>query len=763
MSRLAPPSSSEFDADIARQLMARLRDVMAGEGTAQERLDRVVKTISESLHTDVCSCYVMRAGEVLELFATDGLKQTAVHQTRLRVGEGLVGDVAAHGRSIALADAWEHPSFAYRPETGEELFHSFCGVPIIRSSRVVGVLVVQNREERTYPVLEVELLETVSMVLAELLATAQVVSRDELLPVTGIGLLPVRLEGLGLNGGVGIGIAVLHDRQITLGRLVAEDPEAELERLNTALISLRQELDRMLASVEAKGDFHEVLQTYRMFAEDRGWINKISDKVRSGLSAEKAVQAVHDDTRIRMSQVTDPYLRERLQDLEDLANRLQRHLLGEDGLASLKDMPEDAILICRNMGPTELLDYERSSLRGLVMEEGSRTMHSVIVARALDIPVVAQIKDLVSIIESGDPLIVDGDHGQVFVRPSDDVRETFELSLELRQRQREVYSALRERPTVSRDGVKLSLMLNAGLLMDLPALETTGAEGIGLYRTELPFMARPALPDVAAQTALYARILDAANGRSVVFRTLDVGSDKVLPYWHGSPEENPAMGWRSIRITLDRPAILREQVRALIRAAAGRELSIMFPMVAEVDELLQAKKILRMEEERHLAQGGIAPTLIRVGTMLEVPALLWQLPALLPQVSFLSVGSNDLVQFLFASDRGNSRMAERYDVLSPAVLSVVLHLVEKCAAAGVELSICGEMAGRPLEAIALAALGVRRLSMSSSGIGPVKAALLSADLGSLRAFLLPLLQLPDRSLRRKLSAFAQDHGIQILR
>lgn len=754
-------SEATADAEVARRLLARLRDVMAGGGTAQDRLDKIVRAIAESLRAEVCSCYVMRAGEVLELFATEGLKQTAVHQTRLRVGEGLVGEVAAHGRSVALADAWSHPSFAYRPETGEELYHSFMGVPIIRGSRVIGVLVVQNREERGYSDLELETMETVTMVLAELMATAQVVSREELLPVNGIGVLPLRLEGIGLNSGVGIGTAVLHQPQVRVGRLVAEDPEAELERLTFALTSLRTELDTMIRADEVVGDFHEILQTYRMFADDKGWVDKIADKVKSGLSAEKAVQSVHDDTRIRMQQVSDPYLRERLHDLEDLANRLLHHLVGDDGRAHIRDLPDDTILVCRNLGPTELLDYDRSKLRGLVMEEGSRTMHAVIVARALNLPVVARIKDVFSIVENWDPLIIDGDHGQVFVRPADDVRDIFERSIETRKRQLELYASLHDEPTVSADGIPVCLMLNAGLLIDLPHLDETGAAGIGLYRTELPFMARPSLPDVAAQTILYGRILNAAEGRPVVFRTLDVGSDKVLPYWHGQPEENPAMGWRSIRISLDRPAILRDQLRALIRAASGRDLHIMFPMVSEVDELRQAKRLLERELLRHADHGGEPPSSVRVGTMLEVPALLWQLPALLREVDFISVGSNDLVQFLFANDRGNPRMAERYDTLSPAVLSVVDTLVTQCDAANVSLSVCGEMAGRPLEALALIALGVRTLSMVAAGIGPVKSMLLSSHIAEVRNYLKPLLSSPRRSLRPDLRSFAIDHKIRL--
>ncbi|EKV32917.1 Phosphocarrier protein kinase/phosphorylase [Caenispirillum salinarum AK4] len=750
-----------------RRLLGRLRDVMAGQGAPQERLDKVVSLIAEGYEAEVCSCYVMRAGEVLELFATHGLLQSAVHNTRLRVGEGLVGEIAAHARPLALADAWSHPAFAYRPETGEELYHSLMGVPILRGGRVVGVLVVQNREERTYTEEAVEILETVAMVLAELLTVAQMVNRQELLPVDGNALLPLRLEGLALNGPVGIGSAVLHQPQVRVGRLVAEDPEPEHVRLKEALNTLRAEVDGMLDddtvqhAGEAFGDFRDVLETYRMFAEDAGWIGRITEAINSGLTAEAAVQKVHDDTRVRMSHVSDPYIRDRLHDLEDLANRLLAHLVGSEQLSSRGALPDDAILICRNLGPTELLDYDRDKLRGLVMEEGSRTMHAVIIARALGIPVVARVPNVLTKIEPYDPIIIDGDHGQVFIRPGDDVREAFEKSLKARRRKLAEYTALRDEPSVTRDGVKVGLMLNAGLLMDLPNVVETGAEGIGLYRTEVPFMSRGSLPNVEDQAQLYTRIQDACGDRPVVFRTLDVGSDKVLPYWHGQPEDNPALGWRSIRISLDRPAILRSQLRALIRAAAGRELRVMFPMVSEVAELTAARAVLDMElaREEKLHGPEALPSHVKVGTMLEVPALIWQLPQLLKRVDFVSLGSNDLVQFLYATDRGNPKVADRYDVLSPPVLCAVDQIARQCRAAGVPLSICGEMAGRPLEAMAMVALGVRTLSMTAGGIGPVKMMLRSMHVGQVEDYIRALMDLPDHSVREKLRFFAQDHGV----
>ncbi len=748
---------------VSRRLLSKLRDVMAGGGTAQERLDKVVKLIAADIVAEVCSCYVMRAGEVLELFATEGLKKSAVHQTRLRVGEGLVGDIAAHARPLALSDAQSHPNFAFRPETGEEIFHSFIGVPILRSGRVIGVLVVQNRSKRHYTDEEIETLETVAMVLAELVASGELIRREELAPVDGNALLPLRLEGVRLNGGIGIGVAVLHQPRIHIKQLVAEDPQFELDRVRMAVAHLHRTLDELFAASDLgdSGEHHDIFETYRMFADDAGWMSRITEAIRSGLTAEAAVQKVHEDTRVRMSQVSDPYIRERLHDLEDLANRLLQHLSGQAGTAAATQLPEDTILVCRSMGPTELLDYDRKRIKGLILEEGSATLHVSIVARALDIPVVGRVKDLLAKIEPFDPVIVDGDNAQVFIRPSDDIVDAFNNSMKVREQRLQAYAQLRDLPARTIDGVEARLLLNAGLLVDLQHLHEMGADGIGLYRTEIPFMARPELPDVQAQTLLYRKILDQAAGKPVVFRSLDVGGDKVLPYWNSSDEDNPALGWRSIRITLDCPAVLRQQLRALLRASAGRELRLMFPMVAEVAELDRARALLDMEMERERAQRHELPSRLLVGTMLEVPALAFQLPALLGRVDFISVGSNDLAQFLFASDRGNPRISDRYDTLSPAMLTFIRQIVEACDRAEVALSVCGEMAGRPLEAMALIGLGVRGLSMAAPAIGPVKAMVRSLDVGVLRPYLFGLLEAPDHSLRDKLRGFALDHGVAL--
>lgn len=746
----------------ARLLLRRLRDVMAGEGSAEERLAQTVRVIAGEMVAEVCSAYIMRAGELLELFATEGLNPEAIHNTRMRVGEGLIGDIAAHARPLAVSDAWSHPNFSYRPETGEDIFRSLLGVPILKGGRVIGVLAVQNKAERHYAEEEVETLETVAMVLAELVTSGDLVDPNESIAGDTNAIVPRRMEGVRLNPGLAIGRVHLHQQRIVITRMVAENPAEELERLREAIAAMHAQLDDLIAAHDlgsGGGELADVMETYRLFAQDRGWIGRIREAINSGLTAEAAVQRVQNDMRARMREVTDPYIKERLLDLEDLTARLLMHLQGSFG--QQKEMPEDSILVARAMGPAELLDYDRTKLKALVMEEGSATSHVAIVARALDIPVLGRIPDLLDRVDNGDMVVVDGDNGQLFLRPGGDVLDGARASIAARAVLRAQYAALRDLPAETHDGQLIKLQLNAGLLIDLGNLADTGADGIGLYRTEIPFMVRSAYPDVPTQAEIYRRVLEIADNKPVTFRTLDIGGDKTLPYFDGGVDENPAMGWRAIRIGLDRPAMLRQQLRAMILAAAGRHLRIMFPMIAEVAELVDARKILDAELNLAESRQQVMPAKLDVGTMLEVPALMWQLPALLSRIDFLSIGSNDLLQFLFACDRGSPRLSDRYDTLSPAVLNFFSDLSRRTAESGVTVTVCGEMAGRPLEAMALIGLGLRSLSMSAGSIGPVKAMTRSLDAHRLTTFLDHHAQSPHRSLRTLLKGYARDHGVVI--
>lgn len=745
-----------------RILLRRLRQVMAGPGTAQERMDQLVVTIAANMVAEVCSIYLLRDG-ALELFATEGLKRSAIHETTLRVGEGLVGQIAQLARPVALSEARSHPNFAARPETGEEDYHSLMGVPVLRGGRVVGVLVLQNRTNRSYSNDEVEVMQTIAMVLAEMVGGAL---QEEIPGAGALGAdgLPRRIAGLALNEGLARGVAVLHEPRIVVEQHVADDIDVEAARLNTAVAELRIQVDGMLqaAIAEPGGESRDILETYRMFAHDKGWMARMHEAVQSGLTAEAAVERVQVENRARMSEIGDAYLRERLHDLEDLSNRLMRHLAFSGGQMADDDLPDQAVVVAWNMGPAELLDYDVGRVKALVLEEGSPTSHVAIVARALQIPVIGRLDQLLDIVESGDDLVVDGDNGQLFVRPGADALEAFSANLELRQAKAAQYAALRDQPAVSKDGTQIQLNLNAGLLADLPHLDETGADGIGLYRTELHFMVRATLPTVSVQTEFYSRVLDQARGRPVLFRTLDVGGDKMLPYLtRYDDEQNPAMGWRAIRLSLDRPVLLRMQIRALLKAAANRPLAIMFPMIAEVAEFRAARGLLQREVERQHRMGETGPSSLQVGTMLEVPSLAWQLGALLPMVDFVSIGSNDLMQFLFASDRGNPRLANRYDELSPAALSIVRDIVRRCNAAGVPVSLCGEAAGRPIDAMALIGLGLRSISMRAASIGAVKMMVRSLDLAALQAFMEDFYDSPEHSLREALTKFAEDHGVAI--
>jgi phosphotransferase system enzyme I (PtsP) len=580
----------------SRLLLKRLRDVMAAEATARERLDRIVRLIAADMVAEVCSAYAMRPGEILELIATQGLKPEAVGHTRLRVGEGIVGDIALRARPQALADAQSHPNFAYRPETGEEIFQSLMGVPMLRGGRVQGVLVVQNRAARQYAEEEIEALETIAMVVAELL-TGDELARTEDAGTTLAGTAqPDRLEGLRINGGLAIGHAVLHRPGWVIRQVVAEDPLVERRRLDGAIEALHLALDTILESLDASAETREVMEAYRMFARDRGWLHRLREAVAGGLTAEAAVQKVLNDTRARMQQVSDAYLRERLLDLEDLNHRLMSHLVGDSPKPGTRELPAATIVIARSMGPAELLDYDRSRLAGLVLEEGSATAHVAIVARGLDIPVLGRVRGALERIEAGDRLVLAADVGQIILRPGEDVLALFESHAAAREARRRDYAQQARIPAITRDGVQISVKVNAGLLIDAAALEETGADGIGLYRTEIPFMVRQTYPTVEQQTELYGRVLDHAAGKPVTFRTLDIGGDKKLSYFKFDEEENPAMGWRALRIGLDRPSILRQQLRALLTAGAGRQINIMFPMVADVTELDRARALLAREQ-----------------------------------------------------------------------------------------------------------------------------------------------------------------------
>ncbi len=809
---------------VPRLLLRRLRAIMAEREPAQQKLDRIVRLIAADMVAEVCSLYVLVGDDTLELFASEGLRPEAVHRVRLAVGEGLVGTIAATAEPLNLPQARRHPAFRYLPETGEDAYSSFLGVPILRGGLVSGVLVVQNRKPRQYTEEEREVLEVIAMVLAEFLASPEVQALRE-----ALGVARVRshhLHGEGLLPGLAIGRAWLHEPRIVIRHFEAADARAEHDRLHEALGMLRAQLQRAANDPRLpEGDPRDVFEVLGMFASDRGWIARMEDYIRFGLTAEAAVARVQADNRARMLRQRDPYLRARLHDLDDLSWRLLRLLAGDAFLADaandgdadagkggsgeqaavsdpLAAVAEDAdscsgsedrcILFARGMGPAELLDHDHRRIAGLVLEEGARQAHVTLVAKALGIPLVAGVAGATDLVENGDVVVVDGRRGEVLIRPDETLLDSVRQRLHMRANTRKRLHALRNAPNRSRDGVRIGLFINAGLPADLEHLQAFMVDGIGLFRTEMHFLMRRHLPGRQEQQALYASVLKAAAGRPVHFRTLDIGADKVPLFMTQQREPNPAMGWRAVRMGLDRPGLLKMQLRALLtaaaeqlparteapgagddaaggngRAAAGEALNVMFPMIADIGELRAAKELLAGQVAALRRLGRPVPNAVRVGVMLEVPALLWQLPALRREADFISIGTNDLMQFIFAADRTNPRTAQRYDPLHPAMLRLLAQLQRQlCIADGrkVPVTVCGDMAANPLEAMMLLGLGFERLSMPPAGLEPVKAMLHSLPLRRLRRAVAEWLadDAPSCSLREQAARFARDNGVDVL-
>jgi phosphotransferase system enzyme I (PtsP) len=742
--------------------MRRLREILDEPGDGQSRLDKIVKQISGLMVAEVCSIYFKRQDSSLELFATEGLNPQAVHRTLLKRGEGLVGRCAELGVAVNEPDAQQHPAFSYRPETGEEIYHSLLAVPIQRGGVTLGVIVVQNKTLRVYSEEDVDVLQAATMVIAE-----QVVSGA----VAGIGSaveisksLASVVRGEPISDGLALGHIVLHEPRIAVTNLLSDDPQAELARLEAAHTRLHDMLDEMLKqeAMSAAGAHREVLEAYQMFANDKGWVRRMRTAVEEGLTAEAAVERVHNVTRAQMLKQNDPFWRERLRDLDDLSDRLLRILAGRTSAAdNLAELPDDAILVARTMGPAELLDYDRARLRGLVIEDGSGQSHVAIVARALGLAAIGGAHRIIERVSTGDPAIVDAETGEVHLRPSPEVIQAYSDRVRFRARRQQRYQSLRDTAAVTTDGVRIELNINAGLLVDVPHLEEAGADGIGLFRTELQFMVAPALPRYEAQVAMYRQVLEAANGRRVVFRALDIGGDKVLPYVRHAPEENPALGWRATRLLLDRRALLRLQLRALLTASGNRELSVMMPMVTIASELDQAREAVAREIDWLVSRGITGPSSIRVGAMIEVPSALFDIDGLMAKADFVSVGSNDLLQFLFAADRGNPHVAGRYDPLNVAALRALKSIVAAGHRTGKPVTLCGEMAARPLECLALIGLGYRSLSVSPASVGPAKSLIRSLDASRITARLDDLMARGEGDIRGALKAFAESDSIEI--
>ncbi len=731
----------------AMEVLQKIQHSISENLETSVKLEHIMKLIADGLSADACACYITVDDTYLELFCKYGLENE--YKGNIRYGETITGEIAAQRCSISRTD----PSHL--------IFKSALGSPMLRWNKTSGVILIINKQERQYTQDETSVLETIAMFLTTFFSTEEIsYYKKKLIKSRGLNLKD-RLKGIVLNKGFGVGCAVVHQRRQALVKIFSEDKNIEFARLEDAKERMNKNLDEKFNSTRLGiGEHTDILETYRMFAKDKGWYKKISDNIEIGLTAEAAIEKAYEDMWNRLSLSTDSYLRERLLDLRDVADRLQLFLSGETA-DNTKNTDEDIIIVAQTMGPADLMDYDYTKIRGLIIEDGTPTMHVAIVAKALNIPVIAKIHGIFKDVKDGELLGIDGQEGYVYINPADDIKEKFKsrqknLSIVLEQLKK-----LKKYPNKTIDGTKIKLNINIGLDFDMDYLDSTKCDGIGLYRTEIPFMSADRMPDVNEQIAFYKKLLDKAGDKSVIFRSLDVGSDKLLPYWNDMNEDNPAIGWRSIRITLDRRAILRNQMKAFLRACANKELCVMFPMIASLEEFLDAKETLLLEYEKEKRKGHTVPKSVKVGLMIEVPSVIFQLDEILKHADFVSVGTNDLAQFIFACDRGNPRIIDRYDVLSAPFLRVLREIIKKADKAKVSCSVCGEMASNPIEAMVLIGLGYRKLSVAGSAYSNIKNMIRSLNAQDITDYVQFLLKSPKRTLRPQLLSYAVDHAIAI--
>lgn len=738
-------------------LLQKISELMTKPQILSSRLNLALKTIAQDMGAETAILYLLTPDRYLEVYAVYDSAHQEHKKASFRVGEGVVGFIAAIGESVICDNISRHPNFLYRPGIADHVNLSLLGVPLTSAKGVLGVLTLQNPPSKPFEEWREKALMEVGSFFAQLTELERFPTLDRVQgKISGMQTL----QGVSFNAGLAIGTAVLHQPYSWKESDFSLSAKDERLRFKTAIRDLIRSIDVLVESTpNDEQETQDILSSYRMIASDRGWIRKIQDYIQKGFTAEAAVQKVRRHTRERFAQIGNQLLKGRLSDFEDLASRLLRHLSGKDSVT--ETLPESTILVAHNLGPAELLDYDRRLIKGLVLEEGVHTAHVAIIARALDIPVVGRIPLLLTHVASGDKIIVDGDHGTICVNPNTDTLHKARKNITQLKKWQVLNQELRHKPCQTREAIPITLTLNAGLPIDLHHMEDLPFKGVGLYRTEIPFMMRSSFPDVNVQAEFYKDVVEQAKGQPITFRTLDIGGDKVVPYMWRIQDENPVLGWRAIRVALDKPAVLRQQVRALIRATAGIELRILFPMISDITEYHHARHHVEQEWARAEQTKTPLPSSLTYGVMVEVPSIVNQLDTLLGQVDFISLGTNDLFQFFYACDRTNPAVSNRYDVLSTAFLKYLYDIRLACEAANVPLNICGEMAGKPLEALALLAIGYRSLSVSGPSAGLVKKMIVSLPLKEAETFVSQALETYSPSIRSSLLAFAKRHDVDV--
>ena len=721
-----------------------ISEELAAKSSMPEKIRKVLKFLADSLKMDGALLYATADENYLELVEA---YQAVGYKSNIRYEEGAIGCCAAAKVTTIKVD--------------EQQKSSLISIPVTRLHITIGAVVLIKHNTAGFDDVQTEEAETLCLPLTDLLSSRAFEDyKNRLVREKGI-VMREALHGVSMNKGYGVGKAILHYRQRELVNIFADNVELEQSKLAEGRRKMVEYIDKKIAQAESyMGNTTEIMEAYRLFALDKGWYKKISADIAKGYTAEAAVEHVYEDMWSKLSATSDPYIKEKLYDLRDVSDRL-RAFIGGDIEREFVSGDEDIVVIAQSMGPADLMDYNYTQIKALVIEECSPTMHVVIVAKALNIPVVAKIYGVLKEVKAGETVAVNGDEGTLYPNPSESLITEYQKKSVGLQKVFEELESLSLHPTKTKDDIKINLALNYGLDLDYDYIKPTHCDGIGLYRTEIMFMSADKMPDVETQRKQYARLYEALGSKKIILRSLDVGSDKFLPYWGEIKEDNPAIGWRSIRITLDRRSILRQQIRAMLRAAADKELNVMFPMISTCEEFLEAKETLMLEYEREKQRGRPTAAKVNVGIMIEVPSLLFQLDEILQQVDFISVGTNDLYQFVFACDRGNPRLTARYDVLSAPFLKLMKMIVDKAGQYKVYCSVCGEMASNPLEAMALIGLGYRNLSVSGAAYANVKKMIMSMKNEDVADYVRSLLKSAKTSIRPQLLAYAYDHAIAI--
>ena len=731
----------DISKNIALNIIKRIHKEQSVENISDKFL-AIMKIISEETSAKSVDLYVKVDDVSLEGIASFPISEDA---KSIRIGDGVVGKVGGDNQT----------SFAASKKSFQ------MALPIKRWSKTIGVLSLEYKKSHEYNEEEIESLETVCMFLSEYISSEDIsLYIKKLIKSRGI-ISKDKLKGVVINPGYGIGNVVVHRRRRAVAEVFAKDKDKEIEKLEDARQKMNKDLEQKFNQEKLNNTEQvEILDAYRMIANDKGWYKRITNHINSGLTAEAAVEQAYTEMWNRLSGATDAYLKERLHDLRDIADRLRLYLSGEDCNVDTNKY-EEIIIVATSMGPADLMDYDYKKIRGLIIEECTPTMHVSIVAKTLNVPVISGIDGLFKEVKEGSIISIDGRDGVVVVNPSQSVIDKISKKIEAKLNEQKQIEKLKNLKSKTKDKERVNLYINIGMDFDFDNIIKTNCDGVGLYRTEIPFMSSEKMPDIDKQVDCYKRLYEASAGKKIIFRSLDVGSDKLLPYWNSITEENPAIGWRSIRITLDRRAILRKQMRAFIRAAAGKELNVMFPMVSNLDEFLEARETFMFAYEHEKKIGSSLPLKVNLGMMIEVPSVVFQLREILKYCDFISVGTNDLYQFFFACDRGNPRLDGRYDVLSAPFLNLMRKIIKEANMANVPCSVCGEMASSPIDAMALIGLGFRNLSVSSASYGKVKAMIRSLSAKGIEDYLNNILSSSRKTLRPQLKSYAVDHAIEI--